>query len=149
MLILALLFVVVPIAELYVFVQMSHAVGFFDALGLLIVVSIVGAWLVKHEGLRTWVRFNEQVRAGKVPSREIADGVCLLLAGALLLAPGFVTDVVGILLLLPPVRAVLRALILRRVTGKAAVVKATYGGRIYDASVHDTEVNRPTGELEP
>lgn len=117
----------VPIAELYVFVQMSHAVGFFNSLLVLAAVSVVGAWIVKQQGLRVWRRFNEQVARGLEPSREIADGVALLIAGALLLTPGFITDALGVLLLLPPVRALLRALIARR-SHRRRIVTVTYGG---------------------
>lgn len=122
-----LFFVVLPITELYVFVQSSHAIGFFSALGLLVAVTIVGTWLVKHQGLRVWRRFNEQIAKGTPPSKEIADAVLLLVAGFLLVFPGFVTDVLGILLLLPPVRALVRGGFVRRM-GKRRVIRATYGG---------------------
>ena len=136
MAVLVLLFVVLPIAELYVIVQASHAFGVGNTLGMLIVVSILGAWIVKHVGLKVWGRFMQQVTAGKVPSNEIADGFCVLLAGALLVVPGFITDTVGFLLLLPPVRALARRLLTRRFVGKAQVIKATYGGPIYDTTEH-------------
>jgi UPF0716 protein FxsA len=142
-----LLFVVLPIAELYVIVQTSHAIGFLNTLGALILISVVGAWLAKREGLRTWNRFNEAVAAGKTPSREVADGVCLLLAGALMVAPGFLTDVVGLLLLFPPTRAGLRAVLVRRLTGSSRVITATYRGRVYDTSASD-DGNPPRGELD-
>lgn len=130
-LIVIVLVIGVPIAELYVFVQMSHAIGFFNSLFLLAAVSIVGAWIVKRQGLRVWRRFNEQLARGAEPTREIADGVALLVAGALLLAPGFITDAIGVLLLLPPVRAVLRTVLARRSPGKRSrIVTATYSGPI-------------------
>ena len=128
-LLVVLLIIGVPILELYVFVQMSHAIGFFESLLLLAAVSVVGAWIVKHQGLRVWRRFNEQVQQGVVPSREIADGVALLVAGVLLVAPGFVTDAIGVLLLVPPVRALVRAIALRR-AHRRTVVTATYSGPI-------------------
>jgi UPF0716 protein FxsA len=112
--VLVVLFLVVPIAELYVIVQFSQAIGFLSTLGLLIGISVFGGWLVRHQGIRVWQRFNQQLGAGKVPSREIVDGVLLLFAGALLLTPGFLTDALGILLLLPPTRAVFRGVVLRR-----------------------------------
>lgn len=111
---LLLVFVVVPIVELAVIIQVGHAIGVLNTIGLLLLVSFVGSWLVKREGMAVWRRFHDQVEAGAVPSREIADGVMILLAGALLISPGFVTDVFGVLLLLPPVRAVVRAALLRR-----------------------------------
>lgn len=126
-LVVLLLIIGVPIAELYVFVQMSHAIGFFSSLVVLAAVSVVGAWIVKRQGLRVWRRFNEQVRSGSVPSNEIADGALLLLSGALLLTPGFLTDALGVLLLLPPVRAIARRLMLRR-SRRRKIVVATYSG---------------------
>lgn len=118
MALLLVIFVILPIAELYVIIQVGHAIGVFDTIGLLLLVSLVGSWLVKREGLAVWRRFNEQVQAGMAPGNEIADGVMVLLAGALLISPGFVTDVFGVLLLLPPVRAVVRALLVRRTANR-------------------------------
>ena len=126
-LVVLLLIIGVPIAELYVFVQMSHAVGFFASLAVLAAVSVVGGWIVRRQGLRVWRRSNEQVRQGSVPSNEIVDGALLLLAGALLLTPGFITDALGILLLLPPVRLAVRAFVNRRAR-RRRIATATYSG---------------------
>jgi UPF0716 protein FxsA len=125
--VLVLLFIALPISELYVFVQASHAIGFFSSLGLLIGISVLGGWLVKHQGMRVWKRFNAQIARGVVPSKEIADGVLLLMAGVLLLTPGFITDAFGLLLMLPPVRALVRGRFVKRM-GKRQVITATYGG---------------------
>lgn len=111
---LAVLFIVLPIVELAVIIQVGQALGVLNTIGILLLVSFVGAWLVKREGVAVWKRFHEQVQTGVVPSREIADGVLILLAGALLLTPGFVTDMLGVLLLLPPVRAAVRTAALYR-----------------------------------
>ena len=137
MLLFVLLFVVAPIAELYVFVQASNAFGFLNSLGLLIVITIAGVWLVKREGLRVWSRFQQQLAAGQSPSREMADGVCILLAGVLLIAPGFLSDIVAVVLLVPPTRALLRPLLVRQFAGRTRVVRATYGGRVYDTVERD------------
>ena len=115
---LALLFIVLPIIELAVIIQVGQAIGVFNTIAALLVVSFVGAWLVKREGMSVWRRFQQQVQMGVVPGREIADGVLIMLAGALLISPGFVTDCVGILLLLPPVRAAVRSAALYRVGRK-------------------------------
>ncbi len=158
------LFIVVPIAELFTFVQVSSAIGFWNALGLIVLFSMFGAALVKREGVKVWRRFTQQVQAGQVPSREIADGVCLLGAGALMLTPGFLTDIVGLLLLLPPTRAVARNWLMKRqgLGGRARVrvIKATYGGPMNDPTapggrgnvtdVSDvSDVIEVRGELEP
>jgi len=115
---LALFFIVLPIIELAVIIQVGQAIGVFNTIAALLVVSIVGAWLVKREGMSVWRRFHQQVQMGVVPTREIGDGVLIMLAGALLISPGFVTDIVGILLLLPPVRAAVRSAALYRVGRK-------------------------------
>jgi UPF0716 protein FxsA len=111
---LVLLFILVPIAELYVIIQLGHVFGVLNTLGLLVLVSFAGAWLMKREGLSALRRAQHQLDAGVVPGRELVDGALILLAGALLLAPGFITDAVGLLLLLPPVRAGVRAVVRRR-----------------------------------
>ena len=107
--VLALLFLVVPFAELFVLLKVGETIGALETVGVLILVSVVGAWLVKREGLGVLRRAQSRVEQGQAPGRELVDGVLILFAGALLLTPGFLTDIVGILLLLPPVRATLRA----------------------------------------
>ena len=104
-----LVFLVVPFVELYVILQVGQAIGVLNTIALLLIVSAVGAWLVKREGLSVLRRAQQRAQQGSVPGKELVDGVLILFAGALLLTPGFVTDVVGILLLLPPVRAALRS----------------------------------------
>ena len=111
---LLLLFIILPIVELAVIIQVGQVIGVLNTIALLLLVSFVGSWLVKREGLAVWRRFRQAVDRGQVPGKEIADGVMVLLAGALLISPGFVTDVFGVLLLLPPVRAAVRGLLLRR-----------------------------------
>jgi UPF0716 protein FxsA len=113
-----LLILAVPFVELYVIVQVWQAVGGVETLALLVVVSVVGAWLVKREGVSVWRRLNAQLAAGNVPANEAIDGAFILFAGALLLTPGFVTDLVAILLLLPPIRAGLRAGVRRLVRNR-------------------------------
>jgi len=111
---LALVFIGVPFAEIYVLLQVGHAIGVLNTLALLVLVSVVGAWLAKREGLGVLRRMQAAVNAGRVPGVELVDGFLILLAGALMLTPGFLTDIVAILLLLPPVRAVVRRELRRR-----------------------------------
>lgn len=122
-----LLFALVPVAELYVIIRVGQTIGALNTIGLLLLISVAGAWLVKREGMHVWRRFQQQVEAGVVPGKEIADGVMVLLAGALLLTPGFLSDVVGVLLLLPPVRAGVRAAVLRRAARRAGIVRYHHG----------------------
>ena len=121
--VLALIFLLVPLAELYVIIQVGQAFGALNTIGLLILVSAVGAWLAKREGMGVWRRFQRQVESGAVPGKEIADGVMILFAAALLMTPGFLTDVLAISLLLPPVRAAIRAIVLRRAARRAGIVR--------------------------
>ena len=108
--ILAVAFILVPLAELAVLIAVGDVIGLLPTLVLLLVVSVAGAWLAKREGLAAWARFQRALADGRMPTVEVADGAMILLAGALLLTPGFLTDVVGILLLLPPTRALARRL---------------------------------------
>ena len=113
-------FLIVPILELWVLIQVGHAIGVGWTLLLLVADSILGTWLIKREGARAYAALREALQDGRMPHRELADGALIVLAGALMLSPGFVTDVFGVLLLLPftrPLgRRVLTALVARRVT---------------------------------
>jgi UPF0716 protein FxsA len=129
---LVLAFIVVPLAELAVIIAVGDALGLLPTLLLLLGISVAGAWLSKREGLAAWRRFQLAMAEGRVPTAEAADGAMVLLAGALLLTPGFLTDVAAVLLLLAPVRAWLRRLAprlaarrLRRRTGRVVVVDGT------------------------
>ncbi len=113
--VLAVVFLVVPIAELYVIVQVAGGIGIPETILLLIGISFLGAWLARLAGLGVLNRLQRTVRAGKVPSAELVDGALVLFAGALIITPGFLSDCLAILLLLPPTRAVARAAILRRI----------------------------------
>jgi UPF0716 protein FxsA len=130
-LLLALIFLVFPLAELAVIVTVANSIGVFNTLGLLVVVSIVGAWLAKREGLGVINRVRAALDRGDLPSREVADGFLILFAGALMLAPGFITDVLAILLLIPPTRAVVRTALVSYAVrrGRVAVVSSYGGGR--------------------
>jgi UPF0716 protein FxsA len=120
---LVLLFLVVPIVELYVIIQVGQSIGVLETIGLLLVISFVGAWLAKREGLGVWRRINQQVETGRVPAAELLDAFLILLAGALLLTPGFVTDVLAIFLLIPPTRALIRRTLRRRFMDKVQIYR--------------------------
>ena len=116
MLPLVLLFIAVPIAELAVIIQVGQAIGIWWTIGLLVADSLLGSWLMRHQGRASWRRFNEAVAAGRVPTREVLDGALVIFGGALLLTPGFLTDILGLVLLVPPTRAIVRAMLARRLT---------------------------------
>jgi UPF0716 protein FxsA len=111
---LLVLFIVVPIAELAVIIQVGQAIGLLPTVALLIVDSVLGSLLMRSQGRLAWRRFNEAVGAGRPPAREVLDGALVLFGGALLLTPGFLTDILGVALLLPPTRAVIRGILARR-----------------------------------
>jgi len=104
-----LLFIIVPILEVYAFLTVGAAVGIFQTLLLCVLTAIIGGILVKKQGIETLFKAQSNITGGKLPVKEIFDGFCLIIAGALLLTPGFVTDIAGFLLLLPPFRDFLRS----------------------------------------
>jgi UPF0716 protein FxsA len=123
MLVLALLFLVVPIAELYVIVQVAGGIGVPETILVLIGVSVVGAWLAKREGVGVLRRMQATVAQGRVPSAEIVDGALVVFAAALLITPGFLSDCLGIVLLFPPTRALLRRGVLRKIRAGGGFVR--------------------------
>jgi UPF0716 protein FxsA len=108
--ILVALFIVVPIVELYVIIQVGQAIGIVPTLVLLLADAVLGSMLLRHQGRGAWRRFNEALAERRFPAREVADGVMIAVGGTLLLTPGFVTDIFGLLLLIPPTRAIVRRL---------------------------------------
>jgi UPF0716 protein FxsA len=119
---LIILFIVVPILELYVIIQVGQLIGVLPTLILLLADALLGSWLLKHEGRGAWQRFNEALAARRFPGREVADGLLIVIGGTLLLTPGFLTDIFGLLLLLPPTRAIARRVLKRLTIGRFAVV---------------------------
>ena len=145
-----LLILLLGIAEVVVIFQVAHAIGWLNAIALLILVSIVGGWLVRRVGLGVLRRAQSHLEANQVPRKEIVDGLMVLLAGVLLFVPGFITAAAGLLLLLPPVRAAIRGLMARRLqrrvgTGFTFVRWGSGifgGGSVIDAQGHEV---RPPG----
>jgi UPF0716 protein FxsA len=135
--------IAVPIVELYVIVQVGQEIGVLPTLALLLVVSVAGAWLLRQQGTATWRRLQATLQRGEMPTREVTDGALILLGGALLLTPGFVTDAVGLVLLVPATRAVVKG-VTRRFLGRMAAARfgpaGVAGRRVYDARV--TRVRR-------
>jgi UPF0716 protein FxsA len=113
-LLLVVLFIVVPIAELYVLIQIGQAIGVLPTIALLILDSVLGAALMRAQGRAAWMRFNRALAEGRVPGREVMDGALVIFGGALLLTPGFLSDILGLILLLPPTRAIVRSVLVRR-----------------------------------
>jgi len=115
--ILFVILILVPIVEIAIIIQVGQLIGPVWTVVLLLASAVVGSWLLRREGRRTWQAFREALAEPRVvPTRQVADGALVLLGGALMITPGFLTDAVGILCLLPPTRTFLR----RAVTGVAA-----------------------------
>jgi UPF0716 protein FxsA len=149
-----LLFIGVPILEIWVILQVGEAIGVLPTIGLLIADSIIGAALMRSQGRIVWRRFNEALAAGRVPAREVLDGTLVIFGGALQLAPGFVTDGVGLLLVLPPTRAVIRRMIVRRLArpGARRVAWAVRRGGTAPpprAATHTGDVEGTATEVDP
>ena len=150
MLPLVLLFIVVPLAELFVIIQVGELIGVWWTIALLLADSLLGSMLMRSQGRTAWRRFNEAVERGRVPAREVLDGALVIFGGALLLTPGFITDVFGLAFLLPPTRAVLRPLLVRRFGRRMTVSVRRPRSSPYDvegtAVDVDAERLRPGGE---
>lgn len=117
---LVLLLIVVPIIELAIIIQIGSLIGVWWTVALLVADSILGAWLLMREGSRSWLRFRASLGNGKVPAKETADGGLVISGGALLLTPGFLTDIVGLLFLFQPTRDIIRRIALTRAITYAA-----------------------------
>jgi len=153
------LLVVLFIAELWVIVQVASAIGVLETIGLLFAITIIGIWLVKRQGVAVLVRLQRTISEGRVPHRELVDGFLILAAGILLIPPGFITDAVGLALLLPPVRYGIRAMLMRsfrRRSSFAVRVIDGFGRRIdyrdvesRDAASRDVDHRSPGQGGEP
>jgi UPF0716 protein FxsA len=113
-----ILLVVVPIAEISVIVAVGKAIGGWQTFFLLLVESALGAWLVRREGAKTWQALRVALQTGRMPSRELTDAALVLVGGTLLLAPGFLTDIVGFFFVLPVTRPLARRLLERAVAAR-------------------------------
>jgi UPF0716 protein FxsA len=133
-------FIVVPIVELALIIEVGQAIGVLPTIAILLLDSILGSLLLRSQGRTAWRRFNDAARGGRVPHREALDGALVIFGGALLLTPGFATDVLGLLLLAPPTRAVARRLLARAI-GRRLVMGVVGGGR--------REPSRPGARRDP
>lgn len=128
---LALLFVAVPLLELFLLIRLGAVIGLLPTLALCVLTGVAGAWLARREGLRALWSFQARLAKGGMPGRALMDGICILLGGALLLTPGLLTDVVGFSLLLPPSRRWIQERMQRRIESQLAdgsLRVTTFGG---------------------
>jgi UPF0716 protein FxsA len=123
---LVVIFIVVPIAELYVIIKVGEAIGLLPTIFLLLADALLGSLLLRHQGRAAWIRFNRALAEGRLPHKEVFDGVLVIMGGALLLTPGFLTDIVGLIFLIPPTRALIRAMSARFVRRRLALGGAAW-----------------------
>jgi UPF0716 protein FxsA len=116
--VLAVLFVVVPLVEIYILIQVGQAIGPWWTILLLVADSILGSYLIKHEGRRAWRALKDAIESHRMPAKELADGALILIGGTLLLTPGFLSDVFGFFCILPFTRPVARRLLTEFITRK-------------------------------
>ena len=157
-----IVFILLPIAELWLIIEIGGSIGVGPTLALLILDSLIGAALARSQGRAAWERFNAAMAEGRIPGKEVFDGAMIILGGALLLTPGFITDIFGLIFLIPPTRAIIRAFLTRLAGRRGAVAfrvtefgyaKRPGGGprpgQSYDYEGSASEVTEPAPELEP
>ena len=152
-LLLVLLFIVVPLAELALIIQVGSWLGVWWTIALLFADAILGSMLLRAQGRAAWRRFNQALAEGRMPHREVVDGVLVIFGGVLLLTPGFITDVFGLLFLIPPTRVLMRRLLLRRgalrLVGAMPGTAGSRNGRPHDDDVESTAVDVDSDRLDP
>ena len=151
LLVLVAVFILLPLAELYVILEVVGPwLEWYGTLALLVVDSIVGSLLLRAQGRAAWRRFNTVLAEGRMPHREVVDGVLIIFGGAFLITPGFITDILGLLLLIPPTRALVRRVLVRRLGNRLAVGVVERGRppRSWDVDGTATEQDASSERLE-
>jgi UPF0716 protein FxsA len=146
------IFVLIPLAELYVLLEVvGPALGAPLTIALLVADSLAGAWLMKSQGRAVWARFNATLREGRIPAREIVDGVLVIFGGAFLITPGFITDILGFLLLIPITRRLFRGTLQRRLELRATPIRrpSRYDYDVEGTASEHYEPPPPSAELPP
>ncbi len=136
---LLVLLLIVPVVELYVIVAVAGSIGLLPTLALLVVISVAGSWLVRREGLGVYRRCRQLWASRQNPTDDLLDGLLVLVAGLMLLTPGFVTDALGLLLLIPPLRRVVRSSAFAPLRRRLSV---PIGGATYAAGMAADHVGR-------
>ncbi len=131
-------FIVVPVVELWLILQIGSMIGVFPTIALLVIDSIIGSWLLRTQGRNVWSSFRRATDAGKIPTNEALDGFLVLMGGTLLLLPGFLSDFVGLAMILPPSRKLLRGRIISFVSRRA---KISFMGPGFTRSRGDTDTH--------
>jgi UPF0716 protein FxsA len=138
------LFIGVPLVEMVLLIQLGQLVGLWPTLGLIVVTGMLGAALARHEGTRVWREVQRELQAGRMPAASLVDGLLILIAGAVLLTPGLLTDAAGFFLLVPAGRRVIR----RAVSSRMRVHTAGFGVPPPRSTVRPTDDTVIEGEWE-
>lgn len=140
--VLTVIFLVVPIVEIYLLIQVGQVIGALWTVFLVVLTAVVGVWLLKIQGMSTLMRAQEKMQTGQMPAQEMLEGMGLLLAGAFLLTPGFFTDTVGFLLLLPPTRAwLVSKLVAHLMRSGQFVGRASVHGYEFESKTHQKDAD--------
>ena len=133
-----LAFIAIPLLEIAVFIEVGGFIGLWWTLIIVVGTAFAGTYMLRRQGLATLRRAQDNMAEGRMPLREVFDGLCLLIAGALLLTPGFVTDLAGALLLIPPIRLLLGRLVARHI-----VASGQFQAQNFHAGAQQTRYGEP------
>lgn len=135
---LLLIFIAIPIIEMVVLIKVGGLIGVFPTVALVVLTAMAGVWLLKREGSSTLTRLQEKLAEGELPGKELLEGVMLIIGGALLLTPGFVTDAIGFVCLIPWLRQPLATWLLNhtRVLEGAMSIRSVHSGTVFKGTTH-------------
>ncbi|TWE03969.1 UPF0716 protein FxsA [Peribacillus frigoritolerans] len=121
-----LMFIIaIPVVEIIVLLLSGNLIGFWPTLFLIVATGLIGAYLAKRQGMETWKKAQEQIRYGMMPGNEIIDGICIFIGAALLLSPGLISDTMGLILVFPPTRNLLKPIVIRFIMNRMNKGKVT------------------------
>ncbi|TKH03281.1 membrane protein FxsA [Peribacillus simplex] len=121
-----LMFIIaMPVVEIIVLLLSGNLIGFWPTLILIVATGLIGAYLAKRQGMETWKKAQEQIRYGMMPGNEIIDGICIFIGAALLLSPGLISDIMGLILVFPPTRNLLKPIVIRFIMNRMNKGKVT------------------------
>ncbi|MFF2497204.1 FxsA family protein [Peribacillus sp. NPDC058075] len=121
-----LMFIIaMPVIEIIVLLLSGNLIGFWPTLFLIVATGLIGAYLAKRQGMETWKKAQEQIRYGMMPGNEIIDGICIFIGAALLLSPGLISDIMGLILVFPPTRNLLKPIVIRFIMNRMNKGKVT------------------------
>lgn len=139
-----LVLLIAPVVELALLIWLGGQIGFWPTIGIIVVTALVGSFLIKQQGLSTWSTFRRRLSRGEMPGEQIVDGLIILVMGALLVAPGILTDIIGFIGMIPITRAPIRRYIMRRFSKSVSEGTVSFG--IFGTGSFDVPDQRHPGE---